>query len=457
VHDPRVAGQPVGRRHRDLGAVAQIDHTCDAHLAENRDVLIEEPAQRARADQQVLPYPPPARADDPAQLAAVRRADKAPSLIRHPGLPEQSPPADRVPHVTIAAVRTHRLSAPLHTPFVTALRRATTVETLAVEIVDEDGRSGFGEAPQVWQVTGASIAGAEACVHEVMGPTLTGRDPDDLVARCAEVRRAVAGNDAAKAAVDTALHDLAARRLGVPLVRLLGGTALRVPTDVTLSAGDAYGLAAAAKERISAGFSVLKVKVGTDPAGDLARVSAIRAAIGAGPRIRLDANQGWTPREAVRIICGMEDAGLDVELVEQPVPGWDIEGLAWVSDRVHTPVLADEAVFGVRDLVEVIRRRAADMVNVKLAKCGGLMPARTLLGLAAAHEMGTIVGSMMESQIGLGAAASLVAAHGTTATSDLDAAWWLAWTPVQGGIRYEGANVVLPDTPGLGVTGLRSG
>ena len=129
--------------------------------------------------------------------------------------------------MTIAAVRTHRLSAPLHTPFVTALRRTTTVETLVVEVVDRDGRSGFGEAPQVWQVTGASVAGAEACVRELLGPLLIGRDPDDLVARCAEVQRAVAGNEAAKAAVDVALHDLAARRLGVPLVRLLGGTALR--------------------------------------------------------------------------------------------------------------------------------------------------------------------------------------------------------------------------------------
>lgn len=358
----------------------------------------------------------------------------------------------RVPHMTIAAVRTHRLSAPLHTPFVTALRRTTTVDTLVVELVDDDGRSGFGEAPQVWQVTGASIAGAEACVREIIAPALTGRDADDLVARCGEVQRAVAGNESAKGAVDAALHDLAARRLGVPLVRLLGGTTLRVPTDVTLAAGDAVDLAAAAKQRRAEGFDVLKLKVGTDARGDLDRVRAVRSAVGPGVRIRLDANQGWTPREAVRVIRGIEDAGLDVELVEQPVARWDLDGLAWVSDRVDLPILADESVFGVRDLVEVIRRRAADMVNVKLAKCGGLHPARTLLDLAAAHGVGTIVGSMMESQIGVGAAASLVAAYGTTAVSDLDAAWWLAWSPVRGGIRYDGATVVLPDAPGLGIS-----
>ncbi|MEU4678187.1 dipeptide epimerase [Micromonospora sp. NPDC023737] len=354
--------------------------------------------------------------------------------------------------MTIAAVRTHRLTAPLHTPFVTALRRTTTVDTLVVEVVDADGRSGFGEAPQVWQVTGASIDGSEACVRQLLGPLLTGRDPDELVARCTEVQRAVVGNEAAKMAVDVALHDLAARRLGVPLVRLLGGTALAVPTDVTLAAGEAADLAETAGKRHAEGFDVLKLKVGTDAAGDLERVRAVRAAVGPHARVRLDANQGWTAREAVRVIRGIEDAGLDVELVEQPVARWDLDGLAWVSDRVDVPILADEAVFGVRDLVEVIRRRAADLVNVKLAKCGGLHPARTMLELAAAHGLGTVVGSMMESEVGIGAAASLVAAYGTTAVPDLDAAWWLARSPVRGGIRYEGASVVLPDAPGLGIT-----
>jgi L-alanine-DL-glutamate epimerase-like enolase superfamily enzyme len=352
----------------------------------------------------------------------------------------------------IAEIRTHRVSAPLHTPFVTALRRATTVETLVVEVVDADGRSGYGEAPQVWQVTGASVAGSEACVREILAPLLTGRDPDDLQARLGEVRHAVAGNEAAKAAADTALHDLAARRLGVPLARFLGGTASRVPTDVTLAAGEAGALAAAARDRVAEGFAVLKLKVGLDAAGDISRVRAVRAAAGPQVRIRLDANQGWTPREAVRVIRGIEVAGLDVELVEQPVPAWDLDGLAWVSERVSVPILADEAVYGVRDLVEVIRRRAADMVNVKLAKCGGLGPARTLLELAATHGMGTVVGSMMESQVGIGAAASLVAAYGTTAVPDLDAAWWLASSPVVGGIRYEDAHVILPDAPGLGLS-----
>jgi L-alanine-DL-glutamate epimerase-like enolase superfamily enzyme len=351
--------------------------------------------------------------------------------------------------VPITAVHTHRVCAGLHTPFVTSLRRATSADSLLVEVTDEDGRSGFGEAPQVWAVTGANIPGSQACVEEMIAPRLKGRDPDDLVANCALVAKAVAGNEAAKAAVDVALHDLAARRLGIPLPRLLGGTALTVPTDVTLSAGPMDELAAAAAARVAEGFSVLKVKVGTDAATDLDRIRAVCKAVPA--VIRLDANQGWTAREAVRIINGISAEGLPVELVEQPVPRSDVDGLAYVCAHVDIPIMADEAVFGVRDLTEVIRRRAADLVNVKLAKCGGLSVARTLIELAHAHGLGTCVGSMMEGPVGVGAAASLVAAYPTTVVSDLDAAWWLASSPVLGGLSYRDGAVRLPASPGLGV------
>jgi L-Ala-D/L-Glu epimerase len=355
----------------------------------------------------------------------------------------------------IESVTCHRLSVPLHTPFVTALRRTTTTDTVVVRVTDTDGVTGWGEAPQVWQVTGESLAGAEACIAGPLTSAVLGEDADDLTSLCRSVARAVARNFGAKAAIDVALHDLTARRRGLSLPVLLGSTTHRVPTDVTLAAGDASALAQAATARLQDGFTVLKMKVGTDASTDVARVRAARDAVGADVRIRLDANQGWTPREAVRVIRALEDAGADVELVEQPVRAEDLAGLAWVTGRVNTPVMADESVYGVHDLVEVIHRRAADMVNVKLAKCGGLSAARTLLELARAHQMGTIVGSMMESHIGVGAAASLVAAYGTTTTADLDAAWWAAESPVVGGMSYDGPVVVLPESPGLGIEALR--
>jgi len=364
--------------------------------------------------------------------------------------------------MTISEIRCHRLTAPLHTPFVTALRRTSDLETTVVELVDDEWRRGYGEAPQVWRVTGESLAGAEACLSGPLADVVRGRsldDLDDLDELVRELADAVVGNFGAKAAMDVALHDLAARRAGMSLTEYLGGPAgeQRVPTDVTVSAGEPDELAATATKRDAEGFTVLKLKVGTDPeqpATDVARVRAVREAA-PDALIRVDANQGWTPGQAIEVIRAIEDAGLDVEFVEQPVHRDDIHGLATVTQAVDTPVMADEAVFGLRDLRTVIEHRAADLINVKLAKCGGLGVARELLDGARAAGMGTIVGSMMEGPIGVGAAASLVAAVGTSHVSDLDAAWWAAASPVVGGASYDAGVIVLPGAPGLGIEGLQ--
>ena len=349
--------------------------------------------------------------------------------------------------MAITRVSAQTVTLPLHTEFVTALRRTGHVETVVVTIADDRGHIGHGEAPQTWRITGQSLAGATACVNGPLRDAIIGCDADDLNACLDRVDEAVVGNSAAKAAMDVALHDLWARRRNLPLVEALGGSSTRIATVVTLSAGDAEQLAHSAIERVQEGFTTLKVKVGVDPSGDLARLAAIRQAVGPQVAIRVDANQGWTPKEAVRIIRGMEDSGLDIELVEQPTPANDLAGLARVTSSVGTVILADESVHGIADLSAVIETRAADAVNVKLAKCGGLRTARTLLQLARAHDVGTTVGSMMEGPIGVGAIASLAAAHGIGITADLDAAWWLADHDT--GLQYTTGELQLPSGPGL--------
>jgi len=356
----------------------------------------------------------------------------------------------------ITSVRTRRVSARLHTPFVTAVRRTETADAVMVEVEDDDGRIGYGEAPAVWRVTGESLDSAQACIDGPLASVVIGQDADDLVPLAHAVADAVVANAGAKAAVDVALHDLAARRRGVSLPVFLGARHHEIPTDVTLPVAETDTLPDVARQRVVDGFTVLKMKVGTDAAADVARVRAVRDAVGNDVAIWLDANQGWTPREAVTVIGALEDARLDVELVEQPVAAADLDGLGWVTDRVATPIMADESLHSPRELVDLIRRRAVDMVNVKLAKCGGLHHARTLLELARAHGLGTVIGSMMETHIGIGAAASLAAAYGTTHVNDLDAAWWCAQSPYDGGPRYEKATLVLSDAPGLGITGVRA-
>jgi o-succinylbenzoate synthase len=355
-----------------------------------------------------------------------------------------------------AAVVCARLSVPLHTPFVTALRRTTTTDTVVVRVTDTDGTTGWGEAPQVWQVTGESLASATACLEAMLAPVVVDRDVDDWSEVIDSVQRAVARNFGAKAALDAAIRDLVARRAGLTLPSFLAGVrgdaypaVLR--TDVTLSAGSADDLAAAAAARVTDGFSTLKMKVGTDATTDVARVRAVRQAVGPYVTLRLDANQGWTPDEAVTVIRALEDADLGVELVEQPVAGEDVEGLARVRARVGLPIMADEALYSLVDLDRILRLEAADLVNVKLAKCGSLAVALEQLRRAADAGLGTMVGSMMETAVGVGAVAAVAAAHPSSVVNDLDAAWWAASSPVVGGIRYAGDQVRLPSGPGSGV------
>lgn len=366
---------------------------------------------------------------------------------------------------TVVGVRTRALSLDLHTPFVTALRRTTTTDTVVVELTDSDGRTGWGEAPQAWRITGESLAGAQACLDGPLSDVLLGA-PVEPWETAPRIAAAVVGNHGAKMAADVALYDLAAQDAGLTLtdhlarrcgvVGVVGEVAVMVPTDVTLAAGEPSAMAAAATQRVTEGFSVLKLKVGTDAGTDLARVRAVREAVGPDVALRLDANQGWDAVCAVTVVRAIEDAGLDVEMVEQPVPAHDIPGLAWVTERVSTPVMADESLFTLADLVEVVRQRAADLVNVKLAKCGGLTPALELLDVAGRHGIGTMVGSMMESHIGVGAAGALWAATGGGRTPDLDAAWWVTGSPYDGGVAYDGAMLVLPTGPGLGIGGVNT-
>ena len=352
----------------------------------------------------------------------------------------------------IVAVRTRVVSRRLHTTFTTVLRSTDTTDAVLVEVEDSDGVVGHGEAPIVPAVTGEDEPGIRAALTGPLRDAVLGACTDDLPDLLSRVAGAVPGRPSARAGVDVALHDLAARRAGVPLAVLLGGESGDVPTDVstdvTVAAGDAARLAAAARDRVADGFTALKLKVGTDAATDVARVRAVRSAVGPSVVIRLDANQGWTPDQAIRVIRALEDAGAGVELVEQPVPATDLDGLARVTAAVSTPVMADEAVFTIADLGAVIERGAATLVNVKLAKAGGLTQARDQLVLAAAHGLGTMVGSMMETGVGVAAAGSLVAAVGTTLVGDLDAAWWLADGAAP--VSYDAGVLRLADSPGLG-------
>ncbi|HWD95557.1 MAG TPA: dipeptide epimerase [Acidimicrobiales bacterium] len=362
----------------------------------------------------------------------------------------------------IDGVKIHLRQIALRRPFVTAVRTAHSVNALIIEVCDTDGRSGWGEAPTSWRVTGESIESVTAAVGGPLSEAINGLASDDPEASSAALERAVIGNSSARMAVDCALYDLAARVEGVPLYRYLRGNANAVRTDMTLSAvlsePDLDELLRTALEHVAAGFHALKVKVAAG-GDDLRALVEVRQAVGHAIALRVDANQGWSPDQAVRIVTALEDAGVGLEFVEQPVRREDIDGLAYVTSRVRTPVMADESVWTRRDLREIVRSRAADMVNIKLAKTGGVREALALANMARANDVGVMVGCMSESHVGISAAAALASAldQGTGPESnshDLDGGLWLTQSPVEGGIDYSGDRVILPETPGTGIVGV---
>jgi L-alanine-DL-glutamate epimerase-like enolase superfamily enzyme len=314
---------------------------------------------------------------------------------------------------TVERIEVEQLSLPLHTPFVTALRRATTVETVVVTVTDSDGRVGRGEAPQNWPVLGSSVPGILACLEGPLRDAVLGRSADPYDA-WPMIDRAVRDNTAAKAALDSALHLLGREPTGA------------LPTVVTVPVGDPDRIAEDARARVAEGFSTLKLKVGTDAATDVRRVRAARDGAGPDVALRVDANTGWDARAAVEVIRALEDADLGVELVEQPVPARDLVGMAFVRARVETPLMADESVFDLHDLVELLRHEAADLVNLKLAKSGGITPARALADVARHHGLGVSIGCMLEGPVGVTAAFALATDSGFDVAPDLDGAWWLA-------------------------------
>ena len=348
------------------------------------------------------------------------------------------------------------IDIPLVTPFKTALRTVNSVNDLIVKIETEDGAFGYGEAPPTAVITGDTKESIEATVRGYIAPAIIGMDLDDLDAVMKKMEKSIAKNTSAKAAVDIALYDLYAKRRNMPLFRLLSEndpaqTKTRLETDLTISVNDTDEMVRDSLRAAAQGFRILKVKVGKGGSKDVERIREIRRAVGPGIVIRVDANQGWKKEEAVRTIRAMEDAALDVELVEQPVSGHDFKGLKYVTEHVNTPILADEAVFSVEDAERIIEERAADLINIKLMKTGGIHNAQKICDIAQKNEIRCMIGCMLESKVAVSAGAHLAAARSCVTMADLDGPSLCSIDPYEGGPVYQGPEILLTEEKGIGI------
>jgi len=318
-----------------------------------------------------------------------------------------------------------------------------------VEIETAEGRRvrGYGEGAPTTMVAGETREGTLAFLGQV-APLLEGREAEDLEGIHALLNRVSPRHFAGKAAADLALHDAVARAAGVPLAGWLGGVTRPFPTDVTVGLDTPAAMADRAEKEVRAGFSVLKLKLGSTEAEDMERVQRVRARVGPGVGLRLDANQAWTPLAALRIIERVEPLG--IELVEQPVRAGNVRGLAEVAQRSPVPIMADESLFTPEDAFRLANQQACHVFNIKLMKCGGLYPARKINAIGEAAHIRTFLGCMLESRLGIAAAAHFVAATGNVLGADLDSHLYFREDPLEGGPRIERGEFRFPPGSGTG-------
>ncbi|MFO0842149.1 MAG: enolase C-terminal domain-like protein [Gemmataceae bacterium] len=341
-----------------------------------------------------------------------------------------------------------------------------------VRVADEAGHVGLGEASVTAVWSGETQAGTIALVREVLAPLVVGADPFDVEWIWRRMERAAFGNSFARAALEMALLDLQGQILKVPAWKLLGGRDRPAAGDLGLrlqyvlgsserglrlkfvvGAVEAPLAAERARSMVHKGWKAIKVKVGRDLAADVTRLQAVRDAIGPGVFLSVDANGGYTVEQAIAAARQFEK--LDVALFEQPTRRGDHLAMAEVRQRSNIPVMADESVFTARDVLDVIRHRAADVLSLYPGKHGGLRETLVLARMAEAAGILCTIGSNLEREVATAAMAHVAAASPNIVCErfpgDLIGPLYFERPLTSAGLRYNADRLFVPDGPGLGV------
>jgi L-alanine-DL-glutamate epimerase-like enolase superfamily enzyme len=352
-----------------------------------------------------------------------------------------------VSSIVVASLEARALSVPLVDPFVIASGQVDATRSVLVTVRLASGEIGLGEAAAL--------------------PPVTQEDQPDVLAAIPAVARALVGTEyariedvvidagpVARAGIETALLDAIAKRERLPLRALLGGEVgartNTLITDVTIPILAVERMVVLAREWRARGFTCFKVKVGKELEDDVRAIDAIAKSV-RDATFRIDANGGFTAKAAIALVRAMERSKIRVECFEQPCATEDIDGMAEVSASISIPVVADESVKSVDDVERLTRRRACRGVNLKLAKSGGLRAAYAIGRAARAAGMTIMVGGMVETRLGMTAAAHVAAALGGVEYVDLDTAWLLAEDPFEGGYEADGPRYTLSTGYGLDV------
>ena len=336
-------------------------------------------------------------------------------------------------------------------PYTIAFDTTDSVDNAVLRIETEDGFVGLGAASPAPHVTGESLDACAKALSSEAVAWLIGRDVRTLPALCRELSAKAPEAPAARAAIDMALHDLLAQRLGVPVADMLGRAHDRLPTSITIGIKGVAETLAEAEEYVGRGFRILKVKTGHALSEDVARLRKLREKYApAKVRIRADANQGYTPAQTEQFFREVE--GLDLEFLEQPVPAADVPALRALPAALRDRIAADESLLSDRDAWSLAQApRAAGIFNIKLMKCGGIAPALRIAAVAELSGIELMWGCMDESVISIAAALHAAFASPATRYLDLDGSLDLARDVAQGGFVIEEGVMRTTGAPGLGV------
>jgi len=357
---------------------------------------------------------------------------------------------------TIAEVDTYIVDIPTIRPHVLAMATMHHQSIVLVRLRDSDGVEGIGEGTTIGGLSYGeeSPEGIKLAIDTYIAPVLKSCDAAQVGAAMAKIGKSVFGNHIAKCAVETALLDMAGKRLGVPVSALIGGGAVRdrLPVAWTLASGDtARDIEEAERVLAERRHDLFKLKIGKrDVRADVAHVAAIKRAVGDRGSVRVDVNQNWSEAQADLGMRMLEEAGVD--LVEQPVARHDHAAMARLSAKHVVPLMADEALHGPNDAFVIAACGGARVFAVKIAQSGGLIPAHAVATIAQAGGVGLYGGTMLEGGVGTAASAHLCATLPSLAWgTELFGPLLLTEDILAEPLRYADFHLNVPTGPGLGI------
>ncbi|MBE1555589.1 mandelate racemase/muconate lactonizing enzyme family protein [Sporosarcina limicola] len=349
----------------------------------------------------------------------------------------------------ISEIEIYAIHLPLYEPFIISYATYDYMPSIIVKIITDSGHVGYGEGVADEHVTGESWESTFAILKNTLAPVLIGENPRNMERIHNLMDATIYGVPTAKAAIDIACYDVVGKSLGVPVYDLLGGRYhAEFPITHVLSIAPPEAMAKEAEEKVALGYRSMKMKVGTQVAEDVKRIQAVRARVGEDIAIRVDVNQGW--KNSANTLQGLRDLEqCSLDWLEQPVLADDIDGMVEVKSKSSVPVMIDEGMRGVRDMREIIAKRAADKVNIKLMKCGGIYPATKLAHMAEMAGIECQIGSMVESSIG--SAAGFHVAFSKKVMTSVELTGPLKFSKDIGNLHYDVPFIRLNDKPGLGI------